>query len=352
MRKLLPHNRPVSAYALTTASRCHRAGYWERYVYGAVAAFAVAGSAAAQPAAQSTYPSRTVRITVGFAPGGGTDIMARLFAQKLTESLGQSFIVENRPGAGSNIGAEYVARAAPDGYTLLMAIASLTINVSLYNKLSYDAVRDFAPISTVATTPNCFAVHPSLPVKSMRELIALAKSRPGEIGYASAGSGTPVHLTMEMFRSMAGIRLLHVPYNGSGPATTAVLAGQVPVLPNALPITLPHARSGKLRMLAVTSLERSQLAPDVPTVADAARLPGYEANIWYGLLAPAGTPAAVVNKLNSELERLLRQRDVRERMLALGFEPTRSTPAEFEGLIKNDIQKWSKVVRESGAKAD
>ena len=306
----------------------------------------------AQAPAPLNYPVRTVRVVVGFAPGGGTDVMARFFSQKLSESLSQSFIVENRPGAGSNIGADYVAKAAPDGYTLMMAIQSLTINVSLYNKLSYDAVKDFAPISSVAATPNCFAVHPSMPVKSIRELIALAKSRPGEIGYASPGSGTPVHLSMELFRSMAGIKLLHVPYNGAGPATAAVLAGQVPVLPNGLPVTLPHARAGKLRMLAVTSPERSQLAPEVPTVAEAAGLPGYEANIWYGLLAPAGTPMSVINKLNAEIERLLQQREVRERMMTLGFEPKRDTPAAFADLIKADIVKWGRVVRESGAKAD
>jgi len=317
---------------------------------GGIAAILCAATVSAQTA--PAYPSRAARIVVGFAPGGGTDVMARFFAQKLSESFGQSFIVENRPGAGSNIGADYVAKSPADGYTLLMAIQSLTINVSLYNKLTYDAVKDFAPISTVAVTPNCFAVHPSLPVKSVRDLIALAKAKPGEIAYASAGSGTPVHLSMELFRSMAGIKLLHIPYNGAGPATTAVLGGQVPLLPNGLPVTLPHARSGKLRMLAVTSPERSQLAPEVPTVAEAAGLKGYEANIWYGLLAPAGTPAPVISKLNAEVERLLQQRDVRERLAALGFEPSRSTPAAFAELIKADIQKWGKVVRESGARAD
>ena len=213
-------------------------------------------------------------------------------------------------------------------------------------------MKDFAPISTVAVTPNCFAVHPSLPVKTLRDLVALAKTRPGEIAYASPGSGTPVHLSMELFRSMAGIKLLHIPYNGAGPATTAVLGGQVPLLPNGIPVTLPHARSGKLRMLAVTSPERSQLAPEVPTVAEAAGLKGYEANIWYGLLAPAGTPPAIISKLNAEIERLLQQRDVHERLAALGFEPNRNTPAAFAELIKTDIQKWGKVVRESGARAD
>ena len=279
-------------------------------------------------------------------------MIARFFSQKLGESLEQSFVVENRPGAGSNIGTDHVAKAAPDGYTLLMAIASLTINVSLYSKLPYDPVRDFTAISTVAITPSCFAVHPSMPVKSLRELIALAKARPGEISYASSGSGTPAHLSVELFRSMARLKLLHVPYNGSGPATIAVLGGQVPLLATALPIALPHVRAGKLRMLGVTSAERTRLAPDFPTIAEAGGLPGYEASIWYGLLAPAGTPAAIVNKLNAEIERLLQLREVRERMAALSFDPNRTTPAAFAELIKADIVKWSKVVRESGARAD
>jgi tripartite-type tricarboxylate transporter receptor subunit TctC len=298
------------------------------------------------------YPAKTVRVVVGFAPGGGVDVIARFFSQKLTESTGQSFIVENRPGTGSNVGTEYVAKAAPDGYTLLMAIASLTINVSLYGKVPYDPVKDFSPITTVAMTPNCFASHPSMPVKSLRELLALAKARPGEVGYASPGSGTPSHLAMELFRSTAGLKLLHIPYNGSGPATIAALGGQVPLLVTALPIALPHARAGKLRMLGVTSEARTALAPDFPTVAEAAGLQGYEAIVWYGLLAPTGTPAAITNKLNTEIERLLQLREVRERLATLGFDPQRHTPAEFADLTKADIVKWSKVVRESGAKAD
>lgn len=325
---------------------------WAWCICSSVVSVLCVSVASAQAPAPLNYPAKTVRMVVGFAPGGGVDVMARFFSQKLGESLGQSFIVENRPGAGSNIGADHVAKAAPDGYTLLMAIASLTINVSLYSKLTYDPVKDFTAISTVAITPSCFVVYPSMPVTSLRELVALAKARPGEIGYASPGSGTPAHLSMELFRSMAGIKLLHVPYNGSGPATTAALGGQVPLLVTALPVALPHARAGKLRMLGVTGAERTQLAPDFPTVAEAAGLPGYEASVWYGLLAPAGTPAAIVNKLNAEIERLLQLREVRERMATLGFDPHRHTPAAFAELIKADIVKWSKVVRESGARAD
>lgn len=309
-------------------------------------------SLAASAQTPANYPARTVRVVVGFAPGGGTDVIARFFAQKLGESFGQSFIVENRAGAGGNIGAEYVAKAAPDGYTLMMAIASLAINVTLYRNLAYDPVKDFTPVGTVAITPNCFVVHPSLPVKSLRELIALAKAKPGEISYASAGSGTPVHLSVELFQLMAHIKLLHVPYNGSGPSTVAVLGGQVPMLATTLPAGLPHVRAGKLRMLGITSAERTALAPEFPTVAEAAGLPGYEAGVWYGFLAPAGTPAAVVNRLNAESERLLQQREVRERLAALGFDPYRHTQVEFADMIKSDIVKWGKVVRESGAKAD
>lgn len=325
---------------------------WAWCICGGIVSTACPSIASAQASAPPSYPAKTVRIVVAFAPGGGTDVIARFLSQKLSESLGQSFVVDNRPGAGSNIGTDHVAKSAPDGYTLLMAIASLTINVSLYGKVPYDPVRDFVAISTVAITPNGFVAHPSMPVKSARELIALAKARPGEISYASPGSGTPVHLSMELFRSMAGIKLLHVPYNGSGPSTIAVLGGQVPLLATTLPIALPHARAGKLRMLGVTSAERTQLAPDFPTIAEAAGLPGYEASVWYGLLAPAGTPAAIVNKLNTELERLLQLREVRERMATLGFDPYYRTPAAFAELIKADIVKWGKVVRESGARVD
>ena len=309
-------------------------------------------AASAQTPATANYPARTVRMVVGFAPGGGTDVIARFFSQKLGESLGQTFIVENRAGAGGNIGAEYVAKAAPDGYTLMIAIASLAINVTLYKQLGYDPVKDFTPIGTVAITPNCFVVHPSLPVKSLRELIALARAKPGEISYASAGAGTPVHLSVELFQLMAHIKLLHVPYNGSGPSTAAVLGGQVPMLATTLPAALPHVRAGKLKMLGITSAERTPLAPEYPTVAEAAGLPGYEAGVWYGLVAPAGMPPAIVNKLNAENEKLLQQREVRERLAALGFDPYRHTQVEFGEMIKSDIVKWGRVVRESGARAD
>ena len=299
-----------------------------------------------------SYPTKSIRLLVGFAPGGGTDVTARLFAQKFSESMGQTVLVDNRAGAGGNIATDLTAKAAPDGYTLLMTVSSHAINVSLYSKLPYDPVRDFAPVSVVAVAPNILTAHPSVPVVSLRDLVTLAKAKPGEITYGSPGSGTAQHLAMELFRSMAGIKLVHVPYNGGGPSTAAALGGQVQLLASSLPTALPHVRGGKLRALGVTSAQRSPLAPDLPTVTEAAGLPGYEATVWYGMLAPAATPVPIINKLNAEIERLLRLRDVQERLTNLGFEPHRNTPEQFAQLIKSDIVKWAKVVRESGAKAD
>ncbi|MBI4191026.1 MAG: tripartite tricarboxylate transporter substrate binding protein [Betaproteobacteria bacterium] len=299
----------------------------------------------------TSYPTKSVRMLVGFAPGGGTDVIARIYAQRLSESLGQTFIVENRPGAGGTIATDFTAKAAPDGYTLLMTGIVHTTTATIYSKLPYDPVKDFTAITTVGLTPQCFVVHPSMPVKTLRELIALAKAKPGEVSYASAGNGTPMHVGMELFRSMAGIKLLHVPYNGAGPSTIAVLGGQIPVLSTSLPTAIPHARAGKLRILAVTTAQRTQLAPDYPTVAEAAGLPGYEAAVWYGLLAPAGMPQAVVNKLNAEIERQ-QQREVREQLATLGIDPYRLTPTDFAELIKSDVVKWRNVIRETGAKLD
>lgn len=320
---------------------------------GISACFANAVLAQAPGAGAATnYPTKTVRILVGFAPGGGIDAMARFYSQRFTESLGQSFVVDNRPGATGNIAADLVAKAAPDGYTLLMTSGVHAINASMFSKLPFDPVRDFAPISTVATQPDCIAVHPSLPVKSLAELIALAKAKPDDISYASAGTGTLMHVGMELFRSMAGIKLLHVPYNGAGPSTIAVIGGQVPVLSTSLGTALPHARVGKLRMLAVTSLERTPLAPDFPSVAEAAKLPGYEAVTWIGLLAPAGTPPAIINKMNAEIERQTKLREVREKLAIQAWDPLRHTPGDFAEWIKVEITKWGKIVRESGAKVN
>lgn len=304
------------------------------------------------PLPATGYPAKSVRILVGFAPGGGIDITARYFSKHLTASLGQSFVVDNRPGAGGTVATDLLAKAPPDGYTLIMLSVTHAINATLYSKLPFDSVKDFTPVTPVALTPDCIAVHPSVPLKSLRELIGMAKASPDKLSYASAGSGTLMHIGMELFRFMAGIKILHVPYNGAGPSTIAVVGGQVPVLSTSLPPALPHARAGKLRMLGVTTAQRTPLAPEYPTVAEAAGLPGYEAVVWIGLLAPAGTPPAVVNRLNAEVERLVQQREVREQLATQGTDPYRETPTAFAELIRSDIVKWGKVVREVGAKVD
>jgi tripartite-type tricarboxylate transporter receptor subunit TctC len=319
------------------------------------AALLLAHTATAQaqaPAAGGAYPTRAVRVMVGFAPGGGVDVMARIYAQKFSEALGQTFIVDNRPGATGNIATDLVAKAAPDGYTLLMTSTVHSINPSMFSKLPFDPLRDFAPISAVGSSPDCIAVHPSLPTPNLASFVALARARPDSISYASAGSGTVMHVGMELFRAMANIKLLHIPYNGSGPSTLAVIGGQVPVISTSLGTALPHARSGKLRMLAVTSAQRSPMAPEYPTAAEAANLPGYEAITWIGLLAPAGTPPAIVNRLNAEIERLSQVREVREQMAGVAFDPYRQSAAAFADLIRSDLVKWGKVVRDSGARAD
>ena len=322
--------------------------------------WAVGQAAQAQPAAvpapavsAPTYPVKTVRVIASQSAGGGVDAVARLVASRLAESFGQTVIVDNRAGANGSLAAEITAKAPPDGYTLLMTTAAHAINVSLYGgKVGYDPVRDFAPVSLVSAAPNMLSSHPSLPVKTLKELVALAKARPGELSYASPGGGTPQHLAMELFRHMAGIQVTHIPYNGGGPSVIASLGGQVPVLASSLPTALPHAKVGKLRALAVTSAQRSQLAPDYPTVDEAAGLKGYEANVWFGLFAPTGTPPAVISRLNAEIEKLEQQKDIRDRLTTLGFDPVRNTPEQFLQLLRTDVAKWAKVVRDSGAKPD
>jgi len=298
--------------------------------------------------AQGTaYPAKPVRIVVPSSPGGGTDILARLLAQKLTENLGQQFVVENRPGAGQIIGIEAVARSAPDGYTLLMAASAIVINEVLYKKPPYDTLRDFAPITLGASLPNILVVHPALPAKSVRELIALAKARPGMLNYSSAGNGTSPHLSMELFRIMSGITLTHIPYKGTGPATVDLVAGQVQLsMPNVL-TALPQIKGGKLRALGVTSAKRASGLPDIPAIAEAG-VPGYEAIQWYGLLAPAGTSRDVVNKLQSETAKILVLQEVKERLAADGADAVGNRPQEFAAYIKAEIDKWSKVVKAGG----
>jgi tripartite-type tricarboxylate transporter receptor subunit TctC len=305
------------------------------------AALLLAAPAAAQ------YPAKPVRFIVPSSAGGGTDIIARALAQKLSEALGQQFVVENRPGAGQMIGIELAARAPADGHTILMTASTLAINPIMYKKVSYDPLRDFAPITQAASLPNVLVVHPSLPARSVAELVALAKREPGKIAYASAGVGTSPQMSVELLKSLAGIDLLHVPYKGTGPGVIDVLAGQVKVMtPNVL-TALPHIKSGRLRALAVTSAKRSEALPEVPTMAEAG-VPGYESVQWYGVLAPAGTPREIVQRLYAEIAKALHAGEVRERLAADGAEPVGSTPEEFAAFIRAEIAKWSKVAKAAG----
>ena len=305
---------------------------------------------AAAVAQGTAYPAKPVRIVVPSSPGGGTDILARVLAQKLSESQGQQFVVENRSGAGQVIGIEAVARSAPDGYTLLMAASAIVINEVLYAKPPYDTLRDFVPVTLGASLPNILVVHPALPVKSVRELIALAKARPGQLNYSSAGSGTSPHLSMELFRLMAGITLTHVPYKGTGPATVDLVAGQVQLsMPNVL-TALPQIKGGKLRGLGVTSAKRATGLPDIPAIAET--VPGYEAIQWYGLLAPAGTPREIVNKVQAETARILVLPEVKARLAADGADAVGNRPEEFAAYIRTEIAKWGKVVKAGGIKLE
>jgi tripartite-type tricarboxylate transporter receptor subunit TctC len=297
------------------------------------------------------YPARPVRLIVPYPPGGGTDTLARVVSQKLSETLGQQVVMDNRPGAGANIGMELAARSAPDGYTLVLATISNAISASLYSRLNYDLVRDFAPVTLLATTPHLLAVHPSLPVGSVKDLIALAKARPGQLVYSSAGSGTPTHLAGELFDYMAGVNMTHVPYKGGGPSVVALLGGEVTASFATMPSVLPHVKSGKLRGVAVTTSRRSPSAPNLPTVAESG-LPGFDMGSWYGLMAPAGTPAAVVSHLNAETIKVLKLADVKQRLDNSGFDALVSTPEEYAASTRSEIDKWAKIVKASGARAE
>ena len=302
--------------------------------------------------AADAYPAKPVRFVVAFPPGGGTDIIARAIAQKLAERIAQQVVVDNRPGAGGNIGTDIVAKSAPDGYTMLMGSAGpLAINASLFGKMPFDPIKDLAPVTLAASTPNVLVVHPSLRAATVKELIALAKARPGEINFASSGHGTPAHLAGELFDSMAGVKMVHVPYKGAAPALADLLGGQVQLMFSTMPPALPHVKDGKLRALAVTSAKRSPAAPDLPTLDEIA-LPGFEANTWHGVVVPAGTPATIVARLNREIVAILHLPDVVERFSSQGAEALGSTPEEFAAYIRSETLKWAKVVRDSGAKAE
>jgi tripartite-type tricarboxylate transporter receptor subunit TctC len=316
------------------------------------AALVLAAALAAWGARADVYPSKPIRFVVAFPPGGGTDIIARSIAQKLSERLAQQVVVDNRPGAGGNIGTDIVAKSAPDGYTMLMGSAGpLAINASLFTSMPFDPQRDLAPVTLAATTPNVLVVHPSLNVASVGELVALAKHNPGKINFASSGFGTPAQLAGELFNSMAGVKLVHVPYKRAAPALADLLGGQVQLMFSTMPPALPHVKDGKLRALAVTSLKRSPAAPELPTL-DEAGLPGFEANTWHGVVLPAGVQREIIAKLNREIVAILHLPDVVERLEGQGAEPLGSTPEEFAAYIRSETAKWAKVVRESGAKAE
>ena len=295
------------------------------------------------------YPSRPARILAGFSPGGATDIMARIVAQKLTDSFQQQVVVENRPGANGNIAAEITARAPPDGYTILMAANGFTINASLYKNLPYNPVKDFSPITLCALIPNILVVHPSLPTKSVRELIALARAKPDQLTHGSSGTGSPGHLAGEVFKLMASVRFIHIAYKGSSQAVVDLLGGHVQMVFPTIPVAMPHVRTGKLRALGVTSIKRSSSLPEIATL-DEAGVRGYEVVGWYGVLAPAGVPNDIIARLNSEIVRALRSPDLQERLMRDGAEPIGNTPAEFRAYIEADVVKWSKVIAAAGLK--
>ncbi len=319
-----------------------------------IALMAVAATLTATPPAQAqaeAYPNKTVRIVVGYAAGGATDILARLLAQKMTESLGQQVIVENRPGANSNIGAEVVAKAAPDGYTVYMGSIANTINMSLYPKLNYDVVKDFSPVMLVATVPNILVVHPSVPAKTVKELIDLAKAKPDTLNVASSGSGSSIHMSAELFKMLTGVKITHVPYKGSAPAVSDLLGGQVQMMFDNAPSAMPHVKAGKLRALAVTSPRRIPALPDVPTVIESG-VAGFDVFSWFALFVPAGTPKEIVAKLNAHANQALAKPDVQARMADLGAEGVGGTTERLASHVNAEVARWSKVVKESGARAD
>ena len=298
-----------------------------------------------------SFPSRPVRIVVPYPAGGTTDIVARVVAQKLSMVWGRQVVVDNRAGAGGNIGVENAARSSADGYTILMAGVSYTINPSLYKKIPYDPVNDFLPITQVASTPQILEVHPALPVNSVKELISLARSRPGQLFYGSAGSGTTLHLSAELFNSMTSVKMTHVPYKGVTAALMDLMSGQVQVVIDSQPSSLPYIKAGKLKGLAVTSAKRAVAVPDVPTLSEAG-VPGYEATSWYGAFAPAGTPPDVLKKIETDFIAVIKMPDVQNQLLVLGAEPIGNTAEQFARVIKEELAKWAKVVHTSGARVD
>lgn len=307
--------------------------------------------ASAQDASRAAYPVRPIRLVVGYAPGGGVDIMARLMAPRLTEALGQQVIVENRPGAGQNIGAEVAARAAPDGYILFMSSSALGINVSLYPKLTYDPIKSFAPVGLVSQSPNLLLVHPSLPVSTAKELIGFARRNPGKLNFSSSGSGSTQHLSGELFKLMTGVKMIHIPYKGSAPSLTALVSGEVDFAFNNIPSAQPFMSQNRLKVLGITSKRRSALLPEVPTLIEAG-LQGFEVAAWYGVLAPAGTSSDIVSKLNGVIVGIVQSKDFQSRLAQLGADPIGESPQFFAKFLQEEIVRWQKVVKAANAKPE
>lgn len=309
----------------------------------------LAGAVPAVPA--QDYPNRPVRLVAPFSPGGGTDALARIMAQKLNQRWGHTVVVDNRPGAGGTIGADHVAKSAPDGYTLMVGGVPHAIAVSIYPKLPYDMARDLAAISGVATFPSMIVLHPSLPVRSVKELVALAKARPGQLNFGSVGLGSPNRLAMELFKTMTQVSMVHIGYTTNGQLMAELVTGQLHLASLGFPVAMPMVKAGKLHVIAVTSAARSAFLPDVPSVAEAG-VPGFELNSWYGIFGPAATPRDIIARLNSETAAVLGALDVKERLAALGAEPAPMSPDDFARLTREEIVKWAKVVKQSGARAE
>lgn len=322
-----------------------------RIVAGLVA-WAIMGHAVAQQAQDTSYPVKPIRLVVTFPPGGSADITARTLGAKMSERLGQPIIIDNRPGAGGNIGLDIVAKASPDGYTVgLGAAGALAVNVSLYPKMPFDPVKDFAPVGMVAIIPFVLVANPSIAVANLRDLLTMAKAKPGALSIGHGGNGTAMHLSAELLKQMAGIDLVLVPYKGSGPATADAMSNQIPLAISDIPASIAFITSGRLKALGVTSTKRSVTLPDVPSFADAG-VPGYESIGWFGMVAPAGTPIPVVNRLNAELQSALNDPETNRRILATGAEPMANSPSEFRKMIESEIQKWAKVIKVSGARIE
>ena len=299
-----------------------------------------------------TFPNKPIRLICPFPPGGAVDIASRAAAHTLSQLLGQPVTVDNRPGAGGNIGAEITAKSAPDGYTLLMTTSGImAINPALYSKIPFDPIKDFAPISMLVSLNNVLVLHPSVPAKSVQEVVAMAKAQPGKLTYASSGNGTSIHLSGELFKTMAGVDMLHIPYKGSAPAVTDLLAGQVNMMFDNIPSSLPHIKAGKLRALAVTGAKRSPQLPELPTIAEAG-IAGYDSYVWFGVVAPAGTPPEIIARLNAALVKTAATPEFRDRLTGQGYEVLSSTPEQMATNIRGEIAKWSKIVKDSGAKVD